>query len=438
MNELLAPWQPTRDDPFDLQKVGHLFRRAGFGTSLRHRQELVREGLDAALAAVDPPSASVPGADAMLGDVLAFGDRARVTAHRVWLALESAHPLREKVSIFWHGHFATSDAKVQDPRVMAGQLATFDRLGLLRFDELAQAMARDPALLVWLDNQLNKKGAPNENFARELFELFTLGRGAYTEQDIREAARAFSGWHVRDGQFFFARFLHDDGDKQVLGRRGALTGDDVVAAAVTQPASAPFLAAKWLRAFVHPEPTSAEIEAMAACYLANERHVGATLRTLLRSRLFFSPRAYRTKIKSPAEFAIGTVRLLGARAVAADLARAMATFGEAWLMPPTVEGWHGERAWLSGASWLLRSNWAAELFAGQRGKLQPTAASLLERFRGPEDKVKAALLLLLDGECSDESRARLLAFARSPAAQGAGGDAALLHATVGLPEYQLS
>ena len=171
---------------------------------------------------------------------------------------------------------------------------------------------------------------------------------------------------------------------------------------------------------------------------ATGRRTGETLLRLLQSRLFFSPRAYRSKVKSPAEFAIGTVRLLGARAVAADLARAMATFGEAWLMPPTVEGWHGERAWLSGASWLLRSNWAAELFAGRRGRLQPTAASLLERFTDQDDKVKAAVLFLLDGDCSDESRRRLLAFARSPAAQGTGGDAALLHATVALPEYQLS
>src|SRR5690606_29270396 len=142
---------------------------------------------------------------------------------------------------------------------MALQLATFDRLGLGRFDELLRSMCRDPALLRWLDNDVNTARRPNENFARELFELFTLGRGNYEERDVREAARCFTGWHVRDGRFCAKRRLHDGGEKQLFGASGAFDGDDVVRLVVPRDESARFLARRWLRWFVHPEPDDADV-----------------------------------------------------------------------------------------------------------------------------------------------------------------------------------
>ncbi|MCB9886905.1 MAG: DUF1800 family protein [Planctomycetes bacterium] len=264
----LAPYEPSARDPFDLRKCGHLLRRAGFGASLPERQRLVREGLAAALQHVAPPLAEVPAADALLNEAIAFGSIERVRAFRVWLALQNTHPLRERLSYFWHGHFATSNSKVQDPRAMALMMATFDRLGTGRFDELLTAMLRDPALLRWLDNDVNTSKQPNENLAREVFELFALGRGNYSERDIKEAARALTGWHVRDGQFFRAGYLHDDGDKEVLGVRGKLDGDDVAAIAAARPESARFLAERWLRFFVHPQPERDEIDALAGAYEA--------------------------------------------------------------------------------------------------------------------------------------------------------------------------
>lgn len=437
MTDLLAPWQPSRSDPFDLAKAGHLLRRAGFGGSLRLRQQLVRQGVAAALAAVCPEQDAVPPADALLQEVVALGDIAKVRAFRVWLALQHGHPLRERVSYFWHGHFATSNRKLLDPRAMALQLATFDRLGLGRFDDLLLAVARDPAMLRWLDNDTNVKGRPNENFARELFELFALGRGHYGERDIREAARAFTGWHVRDGRFHFQGWLHDDGDKQVLGRRGPLGGEDVIALAAQHPASARFLARRWWQFFVHPEPAAEEVEALARCYLEHDRQVAPTLRTLLASRAFFAARAFRSKVKSPADLAIGLVRALGASAVPSALADAMGEMGEAWLEPPTVEGWPGERAWLNTATWLRRVNFAADLLAGRRGRLQPGAADVLAGHDRPEHRADVALDLLLDGEASAASRERIHAFARTAAAAGSDGAAALLHAVTALPEFQL-
>lgn len=441
MSDPLAPFEPSSRDPFDLRKVGHLLRRAGFGASLSRRRELQRQGFDAAIAAVtagiDAPPARAPDDEALLQQAIALGDIDRIRAFRVWLCLRDGSGLRERISLFWHGHFATSNRKVADPRAMALQQATFDRHGLGPFDELCRQMVRDPALLRWLDNDVSTKGRPNENLARELFELFTLGRGAYTEHDVQQAARALTGHHVRDGGFHFASRFHDDGDKQLFGERGRLGADDVVRLALARPESAAFLAAKWLRFFVHPEPDQAAIDALADCYRSNDRHVGRTLQVLLRSRLFFAADSQRSKVKSPADFVLGTVRALGARAAPKDLAAAMAAMGEVWLEPPSVAGWEGERAWLSPATWLLRSNFAAELFAGRTGKLAPGPATIFQGLKTPEHRAKAALLVLLDGDASQDSRERLEQFARSEAASGPGGDGALLHAATLLPEYQL-
>lgn len=436
MNDLLLPYEPTPRDPFDLRKAGHLLRRAGFGGSLQLRLELVRLGVEAAvqrLSAPVPASAS----DALLQEAIALGNIERVRAYRVYLALQGEPALSLRMTAFWHDHFATSNQKLGDPRAMALQLDVFDRLGLGPFPELLLAVVRDPAMLRWLDNDSNVKAQPNENLARELFELFCLGRGNYSEHDIQAAARAFTGWHVRDDRFHFAAHLHDGGDKQVFGQRGAFDGDDIVRLASRRRESATFLSRKWLAAFVHSQPESAEIEALADVYEGCERDVGATLTVLLRSRLFFSKRAYRSKIKSPADWVLGLVRGLGARAAPSELAVAMGRMGELWLEPPSVAGWPGERAWINPASWLLRVNFAADLLGGRRGKLQPRQQPLLQRYTQPEDRVQAAALLLLDGDLDPDCRQRLLAFAASDAGRGPGGDAALLHAVTMLPEAQL-
>lgn len=438
MTDPLAPWQPSARDPFDLAKVGHLLRRAGFGAPLRTRRELARAGLTAALAHVAPPPAAAPPADVLLQEAIAFGDIDRVREYRVWLALQGEHPLRDRTSNFWHDHFATGNQKVLDPRAMALQAATFDRLGLGPFDELLAAMCRDPALLRWLDNDRNTKQQPNENFARELFELFTLGRGHYDERDVREAARCFTGWHVRDGRFCRHAHLHDDDEKRLFGRQGPLDGDDVVAATIARRESSEFLARRWLEWFVHPAPDDADVRALADLYERQRRDVGATLRRLLQSRLFFSAAAFRSKVKSPAEFVIGTVRLLGARAAPRELAATMASLGETWLEPPSVEGWHRERAWLSPAAWLLRSNFVADLLAGRRGKLAPRPGASLRGADGAAERARAATLVLLDGVLDQESQARLVDVARATADEAADpAAAAVLHAAACLPEYQL-
>jgi uncharacterized protein (DUF1800 family) len=437
MREPMQAYVPSAADPFDLRKVSHLLRRAGFAASLRVRKGLVRQGLDAAIAHVLRDDAD-PEAQAWHDTAVTYEDIDKVRAYRVWLALRARRPLRERLAYFWHDHFATSNAKIRSPRQMAEQQQTFDRLGAGSFDRLCAAMCRDPALLRWLDNDVNTDANANENFARELFELFTLGRGAYTEQDVREAARCFTGWHVRRGRFKVLGHLHDRGEKALFGQRGAFDGDDVLRLTLPRRESSAFLADKWLRWFVHPEPEAAEVDALADVYEHHQRRVAPTLATLLRSRLFFSERAWRSKVKSPAEFTIGTVRLLSARAAPTALARTMAELGETWLEPPSVEDWHRERAWLSEAAWLLRSNFVADLLAGRSGKLAPQPGAAFSGLHRADHFARMASLLLLDGAVRDDDFDRLVAVAERHADDDHDRRAAaVLHAAACLPEYQL-
>lgn len=432
MKDPLAPYVPRPADPFDLVKVGHLLRRGGFSASLSQRRRLARDGLDAAIAWLTRARKPLGFHDV----VVSFNDIQRVRAYRVWLALHGEDPLRQRMSYFWHDHFATSNQKVKDPRAMACQMQTLDELGLGSFDDFLAAMCKDPALLRWLDNDVNTDKHANENFARELFELFTLGRGHYTEQDIQESARCFTGWHVRRGRFKYNGHLHDRGDKTLFGETGAFDGGDVLRLTLPRAESAEFLADKWLRWFVCPEPEPSEVDALAAVYIRNERRVLPTITTMLRSRLFFSQRAWRSKVKSPADFVIGMVRALGGRAAATELADTMAGLGETWLEPPSVEGWHGERAWLSEASWLLRSNFVADLCAGRRGKLAPTPTTLFAGLQRPDHLAKAAVLNLLDGRVAAADLERLSTLCAEVAVEKRAE--AVLHAAACLPDYHLA
>ena len=437
--ELLQPWEPTAADPFDLRKAGHLLRRAAIGGDLELRQKMVRRGPRWAVDQVTSPGAGEREEASMLEDVVALNDPAKLRAYRVWRALHGRHRLREQMSLFWHGHFATSIDKVQSSRLMARHLALFDDLGLGRFDDLVLEVSRDPAMVRWLDSETSVVGSPNENYARELFELFALGRGNYTERDIQGAARAFTGWHLRGESFRFVPHQHDAGEKEVFGRRGNFGGEDVVAMTVRRAESARFVASRLLAFFVHPEPGEAEIEALATVYLHSDRHVGRTLDILLRSRLFFSPRAYRSRIKSPVDYGVGMVRCCGARVSPVMLAEGIGRLGQVLLAPPSVEGWHGERSWITSATWILRANLASEVFAsGKEFRFEPEPGEFFEAAASGRERADLAITLLLDGDVSQTGRDSMRALAASRAGRGPGGNAALLHAVQSLPEAHLS
>ena len=272
--------------------------------------------------------------------------------------LVTRRPLEEKLTLFWHGHFATGNTKVRDTRMMLRQNEMLRANAAGSFRDLLAGILTDPAMLVYLDNGENRKGHPNENFGRELLELFTMGVGNYTEQDIREASRAFTGWTNDVLEFRFDPATHDDGEKTFLGRTGAFNGDDILDIILDTPVTADYISAKLYRFFVREELDENTRVALGATF----RDAGYELKPLLRrvflSRDFYSPAAYATQVKSPVHLVVSTYRKLGLTALPTipDFGRLTARLGQTLFNPPNVAGWAGGRTWITPASLLERGN----------------------------------------------------------------------------------
>ena len=272
-------------------------------------------------------------------------------------------PLEEKMALFWHGHFACGGDKVRDYRKMLGQVALFQRLATGNFRELLIAVAQDPAMLVFLDAGQNVKGAPNENFGREVMELFTMGVGNYTEQDIREAARAFTGWRDDDLTFRMDATKHDDGEKTFLGRTGRFDGVQILDIILEQNVTANYIAGKLYRFLVREDLSPAFQERLGALLRDNKYDIAPFLRTVFLSRDFYSARSVGTHIKGPVELIVSTYRRLGLKTLPGvpDFNAASGELGQVLLNPPTVAGWAQGRAWITPGTLLARGNFAREV-----------------------------------------------------------------------------
>ncbi len=299
----------------------------------------------------------------------------RLKAYWLFRIVFGSDPLTEKMTLFWHGHFATSNRKVQNVGRMLVQNELFRRHALGDFGELAAAILSDPAMLVWLDGAGSRKEKPNENLAREFLELFTLGAGHYTEADIRQAARALTGW-VNDGQegdyaapIHFDRTGFDGGMKTFLGRTGPWNARDIVGLALERPAAAEHLARELYRFFVRDdeEPGPDLLRPLADEIRVHHFSIRPVLGLILRSRHFYSGEVRRHLIKSPIEFSAGLVRILDIPRSRVDLVMLGSICdrqGQSLFYPPNVKGWDGGRAWISSSNMLARANWSANLIWG--------------------------------------------------------------------------
>ncbi|MEX0619759.1 MAG: DUF1800 domain-containing protein [Pseudohongiellaceae bacterium] len=267
-------------------------------------------------------------------------------------------PLQEKMALFWHGHFATTDTKVRDHRKMLKQLNLFHENAVGNFGELLLAVTQDPAMLTFLDNAENIKAHPNENFGRELMELFSLGEGNYTEQDIREASRAFTGWTDEKLQFVIREEDHDDGVKTVLGQTGNFDGEDIIEILLQQESTAEFMSAKLYRFFVR-DTLSADLQYQLADVLRrNNYELAPFLKTVFLSRDFYSNESVATQFKSPVQLMVSTYRKMGLQRMPTipDFNAATGNLGQRLLYPPNVAGWAGGSTWITPATLLQRGN----------------------------------------------------------------------------------
>jgi uncharacterized protein (DUF1800 family) len=304
-------------------------------------------------------------------------DRQRMAEAAGWWSDRMAQtqaPLVEKMTLFWHGHFATSVDKVKDPYLMLQQNELFRSQALGNIKTLAKAVSKDPAMMVYLDMDESLKTKPNENFAREVMELFTLGEGHYTEADIKQAARAFTGYKINRllGRFFFHQPSWDDGEKEFFGKTGAFTGDDIIDRIFSKPQCAKFLAQKIWTFFVAENPAPPLVEALAAKLREGNYELKPFLRMILLSAEFYAPEARRTQIKSPVQFLVGSRHVLKIKDLPAPLELGiLQRLGQSLFRPPNVAGWDGGRSWINTNTLLARYNIAGFLIKGPSSDYRP-------------------------------------------------------------------
>ncbi len=288
-----------------------------------------------------------------------------------WVAemLSTPSPLTERMTLFWHNHFATSQQKARSATLMYRQNVLFRKYSTGNFAAMLREVGKDPAMLIYLDGAQNRKGAPNENFAREVMELFTLGEGHYTEQDVKEAARAFTGWSIdgESGEFRFRRAVHDDGVKKVLGQEGRFNGDDMITLLLQQPATSEFIVGKLWREFVSPEASSAAnmaaVKQLAADWRAANYEIKPLLREMLLSDAFWAPENRGVLVKSPVDLVIGSLRQFRFSVEdPAPFAVILRQLGQDLFNPPNVKGWPGGEAWLNTTTLLARKGFLNRLF----------------------------------------------------------------------------
>ena len=429
-------------DKDQIALLGHLMRRAGFGAPYAELESRAARGYEATVEELLHPESQeavdiellyrfIPGYEGALGPPLN-------QAEWVYRMINTQRPLEEKMALFWHQLFATGNSKVDNPPELTQQIAMFRECGMGRFRDLLVELARNPAMIFWLDNNGNHRGAINENWGRELLELFSMGVGNYSEDDIKEASRAFTGWTIGPkiprnplGRFYWSFEYrpedHDDGEKTFLGETGAFNGEEIIDIVVKQPATARFLSRHLYNFFVADEPPvpswnitpandPAAIDALVASYNESGGEIRAMLRTLFNADFFKAARYSR--VKSPAELVIGAARLAGnyqgPRPGFNQLAFECAYQGQELLNPPSVESWHTGAEWIDGGALVRRVNFAAGLLGDTT---LPGVQAIIGRLqqRGdltPAQMVASCLELAGPLEVSDATYAELLAQAK--------------------------
>jgi uncharacterized protein (DUF1800 family) len=402
----------------------HLMNRAGFGGSSQDVQNFQQMGRDRAISwfldyekvpdptpqpdwAQHPPDTQAIEKDRQMERAADLETRkvmrrqrnimdyTQVSDLRYWWIRRMAlgpRPFQEKMTLFWHGHFATSFEKVRMPYLLWVQNETLRQNATGNFNQLLAAVAEDPAMLIYLDGANSTRGRPNENFAREVMELFTLGEGHYTEQDIQQAAKAYTGWGLDRSRTLYQYHPnnHDAGPKTVFGKTGNFSGEDVLNMICDDPQCARFIVGHLWRFFVQDQPPAPIVEALAADFRSHNMDIRQLMGTIFRSREFYSPEVIRSQVKSPVQWLIASSHQLQGSLPTEPMSLVMlSSLGQELFQPPNVKGWDGGVAWITTNSLLDRYNFAAALVEGERVPLP----SLKGRMQGLLNNMAAEGLL---------------------------------------------
>ncbi|MBC7784670.1 MAG: DUF1800 domain-containing protein [Burkholderiales bacterium] len=427
----LEPFVPSSTNAFDKVKAAHLLNRAAWGGTTDEIRKVVEMGprravdwlLDFPDGAADEMSQTdMPDLSQIEGYPRSFNERRSllqgktaeermllqqqmnqanqqaVRAVSTWWVrrmTKSPYPMHEKLTFFWHGHFTTSARDERSAFAMWRQNELLRTHAAGNFGKFVKAISHDPAMLDYLNNQQNRKAQPNENYARELMELFTLGIGNYGENDVKEAARAFTGW-AHDGEdFIYRKYDHDEDEKTFLGRRGNFDGNDVIDIILQQKACAPYIASRFWRFFVNEEPDAAIVQSLGDVLRENDYELRPMLRTLFASKAFYDAKNIGSQIKSPVQLVVSTVRTL--EITVPEFARlngALQQMGQVPLMPPNVKGWPGGRQWINTSTLFVRYNTSLWLAGGE---MVTSGRPLIDR-RNQRQKLQSGVAVKTDAE----------------------------------------
>ena len=431
----------------DTALMAHLLRRAGFGANRDELESYLEIGYDGAVEALLNPSDPGNMPDDLIRryhvDQSELRDLPSSSAYWMYRMISTSCPMEEKTALFWHGLFATGYSKLNQARSQLNQVEMFRRSGLGSFEDLLVELSKDPAMIVWLDNNENHGASINENYGRELLELFSMGIGNYSEDDIKGCARAFTGWTLGNAEYMSVRAAkdsiwpygriawhfdyreedHDDGEKTFLGETGRFNGEDIIAIIVKQEATARFVATRLFQFFAADEITEAgekTIEAMMATYFSSGYQIRDMLRTLFHSEYFKSEEARFARVKGPVEMVVGAIRMAGnyqdPYLGIERVADTMFFMGQGLLRPPTVEGWHEGAEWIDSGALVERVNFVAKELSNVSS---PGVRSIIERLEAgadqgvlqPSELADRCLDLLGPIQVSEETRSVLVEYA---------------------------
>jgi uncharacterized protein (DUF1800 family) len=426
-----ATYRPSAAKPWTLKLAAHLYRRAAFGANWGQLQQALETGPQPAVDALLTPPADIEPFNATYDEYdQSVGHAESADQLRAWWLrrmLLTPFPLLEKMTLFWHSHFAVSNKPVKNAFFMQQYVQGLRSHALGSFTSLLEGICHDPAVLIGTECVENRKSRPNTAFARILVDHFTLGPEIATEQDVQQVATALTGSFVRRGRFQFIAREHDSGLKQILGQQGLFKGDDVIRILLEQPATAQHIVNKlyaWLISEACP-PEASLVEPLVSSF-SKDYNVGKLIETMLRSNLFFSESCYRQRIKSPVEYTLGIVQGLEGMISTTQLANALAELGQNLYHPPTVKGWQGGRVWINEAALIQRSNLAHALLQAKgpfQGKLN--VQSILKKYGHTTDESTTRFLmnLFLQGDIGLDS---------------AGSSEKTLYRAVTCPEFHLA
>ena len=448
-------------------RIGHLLRRTGFGTSPDDLATYSGLGFNSAVdQLLNYQQISDSDMENRL-NALNLNLNKPLDQIRWWLLRMAwtQRPLFEKMTLFWHGVLTSSFRKVGGPNAfmrMINQNQFLRNHAFDTFDNILLGITSDPAMLFYLDLTKSRKTAPNENYARELMELFTLGLGHYTQQDVYEGAAALTGWHVQGLSSLYLPQDHNDLTKTYLGHTGNLDYKDVINILANHPATPWFISRKLFTFFVFENPSTDDLKPLVDTYVQSGHNMGAVMRTLLLSSQFSSQKAYRSRIKSPVEFAVGAYRALGIQGDGGTLPYITTLMGQTVFDPPNVAGWPGDKVsalWLNSGTWMTRLNYIDGLLVRGLARGDAPAQPLdlqgivnANNINSPESFVNYFAAFLLDGQIESDRRAQLLDYFTTKDTSRGGAQVTLtngqsyqlnrvrgtLYLLIASPEYQLN